>query len=112
MHEPFSGIKISLIIASILWGIASLRYLRPNATSTERFTAFFISACGTYYTTPLIGVLVAKYLGASIDGIEWLVGFTLGIFYIQIIDIIQHFIVRYKKDPKQALADIVNFKKQ
>lgn len=42
---------------------------------------------------------------------EPVVGFTLGIFYVQIIDIVQHFIARYRKDPKQALADLMSLKK-
>lgn len=112
MHEPFSWIKVSLIVASILWGIASLRYLRPSATPMERFTAFFISACWTYYTTPILHKFIEAYSSITADGMEGVIGFTLGIFYIQIIDILQHLFVRYKSDPKQAIADLVNFKKQ
>lgn len=111
MQEPVSTFKISLAIASILWGAASLRYLRPNATSFERYTAFFISAAGTYYTAPLLLLLVQHYFKVSTEGMEAVVGFTLGIFYVQIIDIAQHFIVRYKKDPKQAIADFIALKK-
>jgi len=42
---------------------------------------------------------------------EPVVGFTLGIFYVQIIDIVQHFIAKYKEDPKKALADLMSLKK-
>lgn len=111
MQEPISTFKISLAIASILWGAASLRYLRPNATPTERYMAFFISASGTYYTTPILQTLVEHYFGTNAGGMEAVIGFTLGIFYVQIIDIVQHFIARYRKDPKQALADLMSLKK-
>lgn len=111
MQEPVSTFKISLAIASILGGAASLRYLRPNATAFERYTAFFISATGTYYTAPLVLILIQHYTGTNVEWIEAVVGFTLGIFYVQIIDIVQHFIARYKKDPKQALADFMSLKK-
>ena len=111
MQEPVSTFKISLAIASILWGAASLRYLRPNATAMERYMAFFISACGTYYTTPILQNLVEHYFGVKAGGMEAVIWFTLGIFYVQIIDIIQHFIARYKKDPKQAIADFIALKK-
>lgn len=111
MQEPFSTFKLSLAIASILWGAASLRYLRPFATPTERYMAFFISAAGTYYTTPFLEALATHYLGVNAGGMEAVIGFTLGIFYVQIIDIVQHFIVRYREDPKQALADLMALKK-
>jgi len=111
MQEPVSTFKISLAIASILWGAASLRYLRPNATAMERYTAFFISAAGTYYTSPLLVLLVQHYFNISIEWMESVIWFTLGIFYVQIIDIAQHFIARYRKDPKQALADLMSLKK-
>lgn len=42
---------------------------------------------------------------------EPVIGFTLWIFYVQIIDIAQHFIAHYRKDPKQALADLMLLKK-
>ena len=112
MQEPVSTFKISLAIASVLWGAASLRYLRPNATFFERYTAFFISATGTYYTAPLFLLLIQHYFNVNVDGMEAVLGFTLGIFYVEIIDIVQHFVARYRKDPKQAIADLVNFKKQ
>lgn len=111
MQEPFSTFKLSLAIASILWWAASLRYLRPNATPTERYMAFFISASGTYYTTPILQTLVEHYFGTNAGWMEAVIGFTLGIFYVQIIDIVQHFIARYRKDPKQALADLMSLKK-
>lgn len=111
MQEPVSTFKISLAIASILWGAASLRYLRPNATPFERYMAFFISACWTYYTSPLLILLLNHYFGANVEWMEPVVGFTLGIFYVQIIDIVQHFIAKYKEDPKKALADLMSLKK-
>lgn len=111
MQEPVSTFKISLAIASILWGAASLRYLRPNATAMERYMAFFISAAGTYYTAPLLLLLVQHYFNVNIEWMEAVVWFTLGIFYVQIIDIIQHFIAKYKEDPKKALADLISLKK-
>ncbi len=111
MQEPFSTFKLSLAIASILGWAASLRYLRPNATPTERYMAFFISASGTYYTTPILQTLVEHYFGTNAGWMEAVIGFTLGIFYVQIIDIVQHFIARYRKDPKQALADLMSLKK-
>lgn len=111
MQEPFSTFKLSLAIASILWGAASLRYLRPNATPFERYMAFFISACWTYYTTPLLQAFVEHYFGVQAGGMEAVIGFTLGIFYVQIIDIVQHFIARYREDPKKALADLMSLKK-
>lgn len=111
MQEPISTFKISLAIASTLGWAASLRYLRPNATPFERYTAFFISACGTYYTTPLIIALLEHYFKFQILWMEPVIWFTLGIFYVQIIDIAQHFIARYRKDPKQALADLMLLKK-
>mgnify|MGYP003402880598 CR=1 FL=1 len=111
MQEPISTFKISLAIASMLWGAASLRYLRPNATPTERYMAFFISACGTYYTTPVLQSTIEHYAWLQAGGMEAVIGFTLGIFYVQIIDIAQHFIAHYRKDPKQALADLMLLKK-
>lgn len=111
MQEPVSTFKISLAIASILGGAASLRYLRPNATAFERYMAFFISASGTYYTSPLLILLIQHYFGSNLDGMEPVIGFTLGIFYVQIIDIMQHFVARYREDPKKAIADLMALKK-
>jgi len=111
MQEPISTFKISLAIASILWGAASLRYLRPNATPTERYMAFFISACWTYYTTPLLQEVFNHYFWVQAGWFEAVIWFTLGIFYVQIIDIVQNFIARYRKDPKQAISDLISLKK-
>lgn len=111
MQEPISTFKISLAIASILWGAASLRYLRPNATPIERYMAFFISACWTYYTTPLLQSVVQHYAWVQVGWLEAVIWFTLGIFYVQIIDILQKFVSQYKNDPKQALADLMSLKK-
>lgn len=103
MQEPISTFKVSLLIASLLGGIVSLKYLRPTATRTERVISFLWACAGTYYSAPAM----INYL--KLD--EWLqnvVAFTLGIFFMQIVDLGMHIVDLYQKDPKKIANALIN----
>ena len=102
MQEPISTFKVSLLIASLLGGIVSLKYLRPTATRTERVISFLWACAGTYYSAPAM----INYL--KLD--EWLqnvIAFTLGIFFMQIVDVCMHIIDSYRKDPKKLAETLM-----
>jgi len=101
MQEPISSFKVSLVVASLLGGIVSLKYLRPTASRTEIAISFIWACAWTYYSAPAM----IHYLQLE----EWLqnvVAFTLGIFFMQIVDMTMHIIDLYRKDP-QKLADAI-----
>lgn len=106
MNEPFSTFKLSLIVASLLGWVVSLKYLRPTATMTERVVSFIWACAGTYYATPAI----IEYFGLQ-NGSESVIAFTLGIFFMQIVDIWMHLLDTYRKDPSKLLDAITKLKK-
>lgn len=106
MNEPISSIKAWLIIASILWGIVSLKYLRPSATKTERIISFTGACAWTYFATPAI----LDYYGLSL-WVESIIAFSLGIFFMQIVDILMNVLDSYRKDPRKVIDAIIKLKK-
>ena len=106
MNEPFSTFKISLIIASLLGWVVSLKYLRPTATMTERIVSFIWACAWTFYATPAI----ITYFKLE-NGSESIIAFSLGIFFMQIVDIWMHLLDTYRKDPSKLLEAIARLKR-